>query len=173
MLKRIRIPSTKNWLNAYLLVADLSQRRSSNPRVIDRNSESLPRSCVNRRALSNISEADAASGQRTPACRLRMIKRQLDPVSAQAANFGIALDEHLSSAKGKSRMALHRFRFAHVARFHALQRAIVDLQPGNCQSRQRIHRAIQAMIGSTTALIPTRDGVASDIGLAVPLSMKL
>src|SRR5437764_5821930 len=42
----IRICSfTRKYPNCYLLVADLSQRRSSNPRVLDRNSESVPRSC--------------------------------------------------------------------------------------------------------------------------------
>jgi len=59
-----------------------------------------------------------------------MIRRQFHPISGQAANFGIALDEHLSSAKGRSRVVLHLLRFAYVARFHALQSAIVDLQPG-------------------------------------------
>ena len=52
-----------------------------------------------------------------------MIRRQLDPERGKPANVEIALDEHLSSAKGRSRWVLRLLRFAYVARFHALQRA--------------------------------------------------
>jgi hypothetical protein len=112
----------KKWLtkDRHCYFGGASVLRSSNPRVFDRNSKSLPRSCQSTAASCPISEADAASRQRTPAGRSRMIRRELDPVSGQAANFGIDIEEHLSSAKGRSCMAFRLLRFAYVARFHAL-----------------------------------------------------
>src|SRR5207248_5704899 len=85
-----------------------------------------------------ISEADAASRQRTPACRSPMIRRQFHPVSGQAANYGIALDGHLSSAKGRSLRVLRRRRFSNMARLHPLQWASVDLEPANPQGAKMV-----------------------------------